>query len=157
MTCLPCYLQASFLHASKESAVLTAGSMLYIHLSPKDAFNNPTQNTLPVVAQIQGRPALRQLSAEEAQQQLRAGSQLHESAAANPHGLVFAAEAQRAGSMMVDVTVGGQDVANHWPKPLLVLPGKACAAHSFLSNHCQVCRLCYCLSQRDQQYQYHQQ
>jgi hypothetical protein len=150
MTCLPCNLQASFLYACKESAVLTAGSMLYIHLNPVDAFNNPAQNTLPVVAQILGGPALRQLSAEEAQQQLRAGSQLHESAAANPHGLVFAAEAQRAGSMMVDVTVGGQAVANLWPKPLLVLPGKACAAHSFLSNHCEVRRLCNCLSQHDE-------
>ena len=150
MTCLPCCLQASFLHACKESAVLTAGSTLYIHLSPMDAFCNSTQNTLPVVAQILGGPALRQLSAEEAQQQLRAGGQLGESAAANPHGLVFAAEAQRAGSMMADVTVGGQAVANTWPKPLLVLPGKACAAHSFLSNHCEVSRLCDCLSQHEQ-------
>ncbi|DBA83503.1 TPA: hypothetical protein ACH3X2_006431 [Trebouxia sp. C0005] len=133
----PGQCQASFLHACKEPAVLTAGSMLYVHLSPVDAFNNPAQNKLPVVAQILGGPALRQLSAEEAQQQLRAGSQLHESAAANPHGLVFAAEAQRAGSMMVNVTVGGQAVANHWPKPLLVLPGKACAAHSFFSTHCE--------------------
>ncbi len=150
MTCLPCYLQAFFLNVCKESAVITAGSMLYIHLSPVDAFNNPAQNTLPVVAQILGGPALRQLSAEDAQQQLRLASQLHESAAANPHGLVFAAEAQRAGSMMVDVTVGGQAVANMWPKPLLVLPGKASAAHSFLSNHCEVSRLHNCPSQHDQ-------
>ncbi|KAL0032084.1 hypothetical protein WJX77_004214 [Trebouxia sp. C0004] len=133
----PSKCQASFLHFCKESAVLTAGSRLYIHLNPMDAFNNPAQNTLPVVAQILGGPALCQLSAKEARQQLRAGSQLHESAAANPHGLVFVAEAQRAGAMMVDVTVGGQAVANQWPKPLLVLPGKACAAHSFLSNHCE--------------------
>ncbi len=151
MTCLPCYLQASFLHACKGSAVLTAGSMLYVHLNPMDAFNNPAQNTWPVVAQIQGGPALRQLSTEEAQQQLRAGRQSGESAAADPHGLVFAVEAQRAGSMMVDVTVGGQAVGKHWPQPLLVLPGKAAAAHSFLSNHREVSRLRNCPSQHDQQ------
>ena len=113
--------------------------MLHVYLAPMDAFKNPTptQSTLPTLPQVMSGPTLRQLSKDEAKEQLQAGSQLCETAA-NPHGLVFGAVIERAGSVMVNMTVGGQAVGSGWPKALMVLPASPNALHCFLGNHCEV-------------------
>lgn len=119
--------------------MITAGSMLHVYLAPMDAFKNPTpsQSTLPTLPQVMGGPTLCQLSKDEAKEQLQADSQLSD-IAANPHGLVFGAIIERAGSVMVNMTVAGQAVSNGWPKALMVLPASPNAAHCFLGNHHEV-------------------
>lgn len=114
--------------------------MLHVYLAPMDTFKNPTptQSLFPPLPQIMGGPTLRQLSKDEAKEQLQADSQLCERVAANPHGLVFGAVIERAGSVMVNMTLGGQAVGNGWPKALMVLPASPSASHCFLGNHSEV-------------------
>lgn len=131
-------LQADFLHMPDQQPVITAGSTLYIHLDVCDSYRNPTPNTQPVLVEIIGGPVLHQLSAEDANEQLQPNSQLSGRAAASSHALVYAAEVQKAGCVMVGALLGGVQLSNGWPKSLLMLPGKPSAAHCLLGSHCEV-------------------
>ena len=136
--CVSRPLQVSWLNTPDEHPVITAGSKLLLHVSPRDRYNNTTENTQAVFGRVIGGPTLRQLNPEEARQHLQAAVQLDAAAAGNPHGLVLAAEVQQAGSFVVDVTLGGEQVANRWLKALVVQAGQPSAAHCRLGALCQV-------------------